>query len=128
MRVPLSPKDKEKTAFCSPVGLWQWTNMPQGLKNSPATWCHLMQKVFNTIPTERLILYMDDICVVSNSFEDHLRHLQEVFDCLRQHGLKIKAKKCHLAKDEVVWLGHKVSRAGVPQTGRKFLLFVSGRL
>ena len=113
MQVPLSPKDKEKTAFRSPVGLWQWTRMPQGLKNSPATWCRLMQKVFNTIPTERLILYMDDICVVSNSFEDHLRRLQEVFDCLRQHGLKIKAKKCHLAKDEVVWLGHKVSRAGV---------------
>ena len=38
-QVPLSPKDKEKTAFRSPVGLWQWTRVPQGLKNSPATWC-----------------------------------------------------------------------------------------
>ena len=55
---------------------------------------------------------MDDICVVSNSFEDHLRRLQKVFDCLTQHGLKVKARKCHWAKDEVVWLGHKVSRAG----------------
>ena len=78
-----------------------------------------MQKVFNTITTDRLVLYMDDICVVSNSFEDHLQRLQEVFDCLRKHGLKIKAKKCHLAKDEVIWLGHKVSRAGVTPDAEK---------
>ena len=103
MQVSLSPKDKVKTAFRSPVGLWQWTRMPQGLKNSPATWCRLMQKVFNTIPTERLILYMDDICFVSNSFEHHLRRLQEVFDCLRQHGLKIKAKNVIWRKME--WYG-----------------------
>ena len=109
----------KKTAVRSPVGLWQWTRMPQGLKNSPATWCRLMQKVFNTIPTDRLILYMNDICVVSNSFEDHLQRLQEVFDCLRKHGLKIRAKKCHSAKDEVIWLGHKVSRAGVTPDAEK---------
>ena len=113
MQVPLTTEDREKTAFRSPTGLWQWTRMPQGLKNSPATWCRLMQRVFNNIPQDRLILYMDDICIMSKTFEEHLQKLQEIFDCLRKHGLRINAKKCHLAMDEVVWLGHKVSRDGV---------------
>ena len=56
---------------------------------------------------------MDDLCVISKNFDDHLDSLKDVFHCLRRHGLKIKAKKCHFATDQVVWLGHKVTREGV---------------
>ena len=71
--------------------------MPYGLKGSPATFSRLMQKVLEHIPPHGLALFMDDICIISKTFEDHLVNLQGVFDALRQHRLRIKAKKCDFA-------------------------------
>ena len=87
--------------------------MPYGLEGSPATFSRLMQKVLGHIPPHRLALYMDDICIISKPFEEHLVNLQGVFDALRQHGLRIKAKKCAFAMKEVKCLGHKVCNKGV---------------
>ena len=87
--------------------------MCYGLQGSPATFARLMRKVVSQMPSERQALYMDDLCVVSETFEDHLRNVQELFDALRHHGLRIKAKKCVLAMREVTFLGHKVSKNGI---------------
>ena len=87
--------------------------MCYGLKGSPATFSRLMRKVVNQIPSDRSALYMDDLCVISRTFGDHLRNLQQVFDALRQHGLRVKAKKCALGMQEVKFLGHRVTNDGV---------------
>lgn len=113
LQVPMSLKDREKTAFRSPTGLWQWTRMPFGLKNAPATFSRLMRQVFNHIPPDRLVLYMDDLCVISFTFEEHLKGLREVFAALRQHNLKIKASKCSFGMPEASFLGHRITRDGV---------------
>ena len=113
LQVPLAEKDRPKTAFRSATGFWEWTRMPYGLKGSPATFSRLMHKVLRHIPPSRLALYMDDICIISKTFEEHLVNLQEVFDAINVHGLKIKAKKCLLAMKEVTFLGHKLNRHGV---------------
>ena len=63
-QVPLRKEDREKTAFRSPNGLWQWLVMPEGLKSAPATLSRLMQRVFNHIPSERIVLYFDDVCCI----------------------------------------------------------------
>lgn len=119
LQVPMSRQDREKTAFRSPTGLWQWTRMPFGLKNSPATFTRLMHLVFNHIPPDRLVLYMDDLCVVSQTFQEHLERLQEVFATLRKHNLKIKAAKCRFATSEASFLGHRITRDGVaPEPGK----------
>ena len=70
--------------------------MPYGLKGSPATFSRLMHKVLGHIPPSRLALYMDDICIISKTFEKHLVNLQEVFGAINVHGLKIKAKNAYL--------------------------------
>lgn len=119
LQVPLAEKDQAKTAFRSPTGFWEWTRMCYGLKGSPATFARLMRKVVNQIPPERLALYMDDLCIVSETFDDHLRNLQQVFDALRQHGLRIKAKKCALGMREVKFLGHRVTKDGVQPAREK---------
>jgi hypothetical protein len=56
---------------------------------------------------------MDDICIIRKTFEEHLVNLQGVFDALRHHGVRIKAKKCAFAMKEVKFLGHKVYNKGV---------------
>ena len=119
LQVPLAEKDRPKTAFRSPTGFWEWTRMPYGLKGSPATFSRLMHKVPGHIPPSRLALYMDDICIISKTFEEHLVNLQEVFDAINVHGLKIKAKKCLLAMKEVTFLGHKLNRHGVKPAEQK---------
>ena len=82
LQVPLAEKDQAKIAFRSPTGFWEWTRMCYGLKGSPATFARLMRNVVNQNPPERLALYMDDLCVVSKTFDDHVRNLQQVFDAL----------------------------------------------
>ncbi len=116
LQVPLAEKDRPKTAFRSPTGFWGWNRMPYGL--SPATFSRLMHKVLGHIPPSRLA-YMDDICIISKTFEEHLANIQEVFDAISAHGLKIKAKKCLLAMKEVTFLGHKLNRYGVKPAEQK---------
>ena len=56
-----------------------------------------------------LLVYIDDLIIVSASLEEHLTRLAEVLGRLRQHGLKLKPKKCNLLQREVVFLGHLVN-------------------
>ena len=87
--------------------------MCYGLKGAVPTFCCLMRKIFNHIPSHRLALYMDDLRVISKTFSKHLENLQETFDALRKHGLHIKAVRCYFAMSEVSFLGHKITRNGV---------------
>ena len=59
------------------------------------------------------LIFLDDILIFSESFEEHLNRLEAVFSRLRQHGLKLKASKCEFFKDRVRYLGHVVSQSGV---------------
>ena len=58
-------------------------------------------------------MYLDDILIASQTFEEHLKKLREVFDRLRKAGLRLKPKKCLLLREEVLYLGHVVSAAGI---------------
>lgn len=58
-------------------------------------------------------VFFDDILVYSPSFEDHLTHLTQVFDCLTQGQFFLKATKCLFAQQQLEYLGHIVSHAGV---------------
>ncbi|CAB3996095.1 Retrovirus-related Pol poly from transposon [Paramuricea clavata] len=119
LQVPLAKEDRPKTVFRSPTGFWESTRMQYGLKGSSANFSRLMQRVLGHIPPHRLALYMDDICIISKTFEEHLVNLQGVFDALRQHVLRVKAKKCAFAMKEVKFLGHKVCNKGVQPEEQK---------
>lgn len=58
-------------------------------------------------------MFIDDILVYSKTWEDHLKHLQEVFELLSQHQFKVKLSKCSFAKQQSPYLGHVISREGV---------------
>ena len=111
--VPLTKEDQRKTAFQSPYGLWEWTRVCYPLKGAVPTFCLLMRKIFNHILFHHFALYMDDLCVISKTFSEHLDNLQETFDSLRKHGIRIKAAKCSFAMSEFIFLGHKIIRDGV---------------
>ena len=112
-QVLMAEDDKQKTAFCTPFGLFEFNRMPFGLCNSPSTFQRLMERIFGDERFRSLLLYLDDIVVFSSSFETHLERLEVVLRRLRQHNLKLKMNKCHFFQTEVKYLGHIISSKGV---------------
>ena len=112
-QVEVSPEDKEKTAFSTPYGHFEFNVMPFGLTNAPATFQRLMQCILAGISGEACLSYLDDIIVISSTFEECLHRLDEVLRRLRVANLKLKHPECHFAQSEVNYLGHLISRNGI---------------
>ena len=108
-QVEVHPGDKEKTAFCTSEGLYEFNVMPFGLCNGPATFQRLMNLLLAGVQWSSCLVYLDDIIVLGKTFEDHLKHLSQVFQRLRDAKLKLKVKKCSLCRETVQFLGHVVS-------------------
>ncbi|CAF4545285.1 unnamed protein product, partial [Rotaria magnacalcarata] len=80
-QIPINENDKEKTAFITPFGLYQFNVLPMGLRNSPPTFQKVMTETLKACRPFSLV-YLDDIIVFSKSFSDHLNHLAHVFSAL----------------------------------------------
>jgi hypothetical protein len=105
--------DELKTAFKTHHGQFQFRVMPFGLTNAPATFQCLMNSIFAPYIRQFVLFFMDDILVYSKSLEEHLHHLKLVFSLLQQHQLYAKRSKCVFAVQQVEYLGHTISAAGV---------------
>jgi len=111
-QVCVSKKDREKTAFSTMQGHFEFSRMPFGLKGAPATFQRLMNIVLSGLQGLKCFVYLDDIVIYGKNLEDHNNKLQAVFHRLREHNLKLQPEKCHFLKKEVVYLGHKCSSKG----------------
>ena len=109
----MSPEHREKTAFCTTKGLFEFNVMPFGLCNAPATFQRLMDMVLAGLQWSSCLVYLDDIIVIGKTFEDHLMNLREVFKHLKEAVLKLKPNKCDLCMEQVKFFGHIVSAKGV---------------
>ncbi|CAB4421455.1 unnamed protein product [Rhizophagus irregularis] len=112
-QVELDPKDREKSTFITRFGTYEFTVMPFGLCNAPATFQRLMDMVLRDILWQFTVVYINDINVGSKTFEEHLVHLEQVFSRLEKAGLKLSPEKCFFFKEELPFLGHVVSRKGI---------------
>ena len=77
-QVGLHQEDKEKTAFSTPGGLFQFNVMPFGLSNAPTTFERLMDLVLRDLIWKTCLVYLGDVIVIGKTFEDHLQNLKEV--------------------------------------------------
>ncbi|KAI3351186.1 hypothetical protein L3Q82_005611 [Scortum barcoo] len=112
-QVAMHERDRAKTAFTTPFGLFEYVRMPFGVCNGPATFQRLMQATMSDLIFQILLVYLDDILVFSETFEQHLERLETVFKRLAETGLKIKLQKCAFLQQSVKFLGHQVSAEGV---------------
>ena len=112
-QIQLTDEAKEKSAFSTNSGLYQFTVMPFGLTNAPATFQRLMERVLAGLQWHTCLVYIDDIIIFSETIEDHLKQMQDIFDRLKQAKLRLKPKKCKLLQTKVKYLGHIVSKDGV---------------
>lgn len=112
-QVAVHEKDRNKTAFTTPFGLYEYLRMPFGLCNAPATFQRLMQATMSDLVFQIVLVYLDDLLVFSSTFSDHLVRLETVLKRLKETGLKVKMEKCHFLQPEVRFLGHQVSAQGI---------------
>ncbi|KAL4514413.1 hypothetical protein Ndes2437A_g01123 [Nannochloris sp. 'desiccata'] len=111
--IAVSERDREKTAFTTVFGLFEFVVMPFGLTNAPATFSRLMMDVFKDFLYDFVLVYLDDILIFSENEEEHNKHLKLVLDKLAEHQLVAKLSKCSFFKSEVEYLGFVVSADGV---------------
>lgn len=112
-QVEMDPESREKTAFVTKQGIYEFNIMPFGLTNAPATFQRLMNEVLDGMWNKGIMVYLDDIIIYTETFKQHLEKLQEVFKRIKEAGLKIKPSKCEFFKNELVFLGHIVGEKGI---------------
>ncbi|KAL7868344.1 hypothetical protein SRHO_G00097280 [Serrasalmus rhombeus] len=81
-----------------------------------------MERIFGDQSFHSLLLYLDDVVLFSQTFQQHLQRLEMVLGWLKENNLKLKLKKCHFFQTEVNYLGHVVSAAGVSTDPEKWRL------
>ena len=112
-QIALEENSRSKTAFATHCGLHEFVRMPFGLCNGPATFQRLMEVVLAGLVWKNCYVYLDDILICSRTFTEHLQHLREVFERLREANLHLKPEKCLFVRETVPYLGHVVTKQGI---------------
>lgn len=105
--------DRYKTAFQTHNGHYEYKVMPYGVTGGPATFQHVMNTVLAPLLRKCVVVFIDDILIYSSTWGEHIQHIREVFSLLQQHQFKVKLSKCAFAQQQVQYLGHVISGAGV---------------
>jgi Reverse transcriptase (RNA-dependent DNA polymerase) len=134
-QIPLSKKSRWLTAFVVGMTLYQWKVLPMGLRNSPGIFQAAMQKMlgrqfedgkaggfvekYGQKAEDYAFCYIDDIIIYSNTMEDHLAHIRDIFRRIREFGLKVNMAKCQFATRRVTYLGYDISEGTISIAAKK---------
>jgi hypothetical protein len=111
-QVALDDESKEKAAFTTIFGQYQYRRVPFGLATSPGAFQKVLNTVLAGLNWVHCMVYLDDVLIFSPTFERHLETIDQVLTRLTQANLKIKLKKCEWARTELRYLGHVINSKG----------------
>lgn len=112
-QVKIRPEDVKKTAFRTQLGSYEWLVMPFGLCNAPATFQRFVQNMLHDFLGHFAVVYIDDVLVYSKTADEHVRHVQQVLDKLKENKLLAKPSKCDFFTQKVEYLGHIITPDGI---------------
>ena len=118
-QIRLTPSAAKFSAFVTPEGLYEWTAMPFGLGNAPATFQRAMDVMLSGLSGDMAFVYIDDVLVFSKTPEEHANNVAIVLDRFIAANLKLKLKKCIFVAKSIKFLGHIISQDGIAMDPEK---------
>ena len=118
-QVPLDARDAHKSAFTTPVGLFQWRVMPMGLANSPSVFQRAMDQVLSDLCPLGVAVYIDDVVIFTVSWSTHIQLLTRVCERLLGSRWRLKLSKCEFGSDRMDYLGYTISTRGLHPSADK---------
>jgi len=126
-QISMHPKGKEKTAFMTAEANYYYEVMSFGLKNTWVTYQRLMDKIFQELIGQCVEVYVDDIVVKSDSFNQHVEDLEEVFKALRGANMKLNPEKCTFGAEGGKFMGFMLTHRGIEAIPEKCQAIVGMR-
>ena len=115
----LAKASRDVTAVLTHRGLFEYNVLPFGIKNSPGEFQRAMDRLFGDLYYKGVLCYIDDIVIYTDTWEEHLRLVEEVLRRCSTGELFLKVTKSEIAKPEVSLLGHVVGCTGIRADPRK---------
>ncbi|GJV48390.1 reverse transcriptase domain-containing protein [Tanacetum coccineum] len=112
-KIPIDPKDQEKTTFTCPYGTFTYRRMPFGLCNAPSTFQRCMMAIFHDMIEETMEVFMDDFSIFGDSFSSCLSYLDKMLKRCEDTNLVLNWEKSHFMVKEGIVLSHKISKSRI---------------
>lgn len=123
-QIPMNNESIPKTGFVTPEGHYEFLRMPFGLANSPCVFQRLMDKVLGPLRFDKVLPYIDDLLIPTNTIKEGLDNLRIVLDILRDSNLTLNLDKCAFLQSKLEYLGYEISEHGL-RPGQKKIDAVS---
>ena len=112
-QVPIHEQSQKYTAFSTVQSQYQFKRLSFGLKNSGMAFQRVMQQILAPVLNTNIIIYIDDVLVMTETFEEHVILVEKVLSLLASYNIKIKVSKCEMFKSQVNFLGHVINSEGI---------------
>ncbi|CAF1384371.1 unnamed protein product [Rotaria sordida] len=112
-QVPLSKEDRPKTAFSTRDNHYQFTVLPQGITNGPATFQRVINHILGPTRWKYALAYIDGVIIYSKTFEEHLSHVNEICTILKNARFRLNPEKCEIARTQTDYLGHNIKNGEI---------------
>ena len=112
-QIEIAAEDQEKTTFTCPFSTYAYRRMPFGLCNALATFQRCMLSIFSDLVERIMEVYMDDITVYGENFEECLVNLETILHRCIKKNLVLNWEKCHFIVSQGIVLGHIISEKGI---------------
>ena len=110
-QIALRERNREVTAFNTPEGLWVYKRLPMGMRSAPRSFHFVIERLVKSIPNCQA--YVDDLVLASDTWEEHLEDLENIFSIFKKANLKFKAEKCFFGLKAVQFLGFLMNKDGI---------------
>jgi hypothetical protein len=112
-QIRIAAGDRQKTAFTTTFGLYEWRVLPFGLANAPSQFMRMMDGLLTPEMRRFVAVYLDDVLIHSCSLAEHQKHVRAVLEMLLRNGLRVKHSKCEWAQARVEFCGFTISSDGI---------------